>query len=96
MTLIAEGDGQDLSRLALNLGFFDYSHFSNEFKRSALTTPGHSPPRYGIASIKWSRLTHGPSKLRPAKSFASPINWLSRKNTIPSPFLPSRGSSPFV
>ena len=39
MTLIAEGDGQDLSRLALDLGFFDYSHFSNEFKRSALTTP---------------------------------------------------------
>ena len=39
MTLITEGDGQDLSRLALNLGFFDYSHFSNEFKRSALTTP---------------------------------------------------------
>ena len=39
MTLIAEGGVKDLSRLALELGFFDYPHFSNEFKRSALTTP---------------------------------------------------------
>jgi len=39
MTLIAEGGGKDLSSLALDLGFFDYSHFSNEFKRSTLTTP---------------------------------------------------------
>jgi AraC-like DNA-binding protein len=39
MSLITEGNGHDLTRLALDLGFFDYSHFSHEFKRSAATTP---------------------------------------------------------
>ena len=39
MSLITEGAGHDLTSLALDLGFYDYSHFSNEFKRSASTTP---------------------------------------------------------
>jgi AraC-like DNA-binding protein len=39
MELLSRGLVQDLSALALELGFYDYPHFSNEFKRFALTTP---------------------------------------------------------
>jgi AraC-like DNA-binding protein len=39
MTAIAEGRAGSLSELALDTGFFDYSHFSHEFKRSAMSTP---------------------------------------------------------
>lgn len=39
ITLIADGHDTDLSNLALDLGFFDHSHFSTTFKRLTLTTP---------------------------------------------------------
>ena len=39
MTIIAKGHDTDLSDLSLELGFFDHSHFSREFKRSTLTRP---------------------------------------------------------
>ena len=39
MSFLSQGRVTDLSVLAAELGFYDYPHFSSEFKRFALTTP---------------------------------------------------------
>ena len=39
MAALAQEGPRDLSLLAAELDFFDYSHFSSEFKRFTLTTP---------------------------------------------------------